>query len=227
MWCVCVCVGVWEFLPMRTLPLPVYWYSVLILGLWPLPFSFRVTFKGSAKVQAASVFCIDVGKDFYAILCSILKPPLRPYWPLLADKMHPRPTTKAKPWSKRSRWPKTRPGTLQAPGPLQASILVPLDINLDFRRRFDRLLGAYWFSHHISKFFVSYSDFIILRNLEDIKKANSLTLSAVAEIAALLRFGYIYKHIQLTWMYVCVFVCACILNLEGNLSVYIYMISAE
>ena len=39
--------------------------------------------------------------------------------------------------------PKTRPGTLQAPGPLQASILVPLDINLDFRRRFDRLLGAY------------------------------------------------------------------------------------
>ena len=113
------------------------------------------------------------------------------------------------------------------PGPLQASILVPLDINLDFRRRFDRLLGAYCFSHNISKFFVSYSDFIILRNLEDIKKANSLTLSAVAEIAALLRFGYIYKHIQLTWMYVCVFVCACILNLEGNLSVYIYMISAE
>ena len=82
---------------MRTLPLPVYWYSVLILGLWPLPFSFRVTFKGSAKVQAAAVFGIDVGKDFYAILCSILKPPLRPYWPLLAGKMHPRPTTKAKP----------------------------------------------------------------------------------------------------------------------------------
>ena len=103
---------------------------------------------------------------------SILGPKLVSCWPLVTHKSNPRPAKKAKKVIRTFK--RAWDASWIPPGPSRPRFLVPSD--LDFRRIFDRCLGArgHWFYFNFSLFF---TDFEIVSHqfFKEIKKPRSLT----------------------------------------------------